>query len=118
LLLKKYEAGEFNEEAAVAASLEEYEAQIAALGRKVGQLTMENDLLKKDAAELSVEARRVVVDRCLASGLSRAQGCRLMGLALSTSYYRPRGRLGPTRPLSGRGSRRFVIATARMATHA
>ena len=47
LWLAKYEAGEFTEEAAVAASLEEYEARIAALERKVGQLTMENDLLKK-----------------------------------------------------------------------
>jgi transposase-like protein len=47
LWLTKYEAGEFNEEAAMAASLEEYEARIAALERKVGQLTMENDLLKK-----------------------------------------------------------------------
>ena len=47
LWLTKYEAGEFNEEAAMAASVEEYEARIAALERKVGQLAMENDLLKK-----------------------------------------------------------------------
>ncbi len=47
LWLVKYEAGEFNEEAAMAASLEECEARIAMLERKVGQLTMENDLLKK-----------------------------------------------------------------------
>lgn len=47
LWLRKYEAGEFSDEAVVAASLEEYEARIAALERKVGQLTMENDLLKK-----------------------------------------------------------------------
>jgi transposase len=47
LWLKKYEAGDFNDEAVVASSLEEYEARIAALERKVGQLTMENDLLKK-----------------------------------------------------------------------
>jgi len=47
LWLVKYEAGEFNEEAAMAASLEEYEARIAMLERKVGQLTMENDVLKK-----------------------------------------------------------------------
>lgn len=47
LWLTKFEAGEFSEEAAMAASLEEYEARIAALERKVGQLTMENDLLKK-----------------------------------------------------------------------
>lgn len=47
LWLKKYEAGEFSEEAALAFSLEEYEARIALLERKVGQLTMENELLKK-----------------------------------------------------------------------
>lgn len=47
LWLKKYKVGEFTEEAAVASSLEEYEARIAALERKVGQLTMENELLKK-----------------------------------------------------------------------
>jgi len=47
LWIKKYEAGEFTDEAAVAESMEEYEARIAALERKVGQLTMENDFLKK-----------------------------------------------------------------------
>lgn len=47
LWLKKYEDGEFTEEAALASTLEEYEARIAQLERKVGQLTMENDLLKK-----------------------------------------------------------------------
>jgi transposase len=47
LWLRKYEAGEFTDEAVVASSLEEYEARIAALERKVGQLIMENDLLKK-----------------------------------------------------------------------
>ena len=45
--LQKYEDGEFTEEAALASTLEEYEARIAQLERKVGQLTMENDLLKK-----------------------------------------------------------------------
>jgi len=47
LWLVKYQAGEFNEEAAIAVSIEEYEARIAALERKVGQLTVENELLKK-----------------------------------------------------------------------
>jgi transposase len=45
--LTKYQEGEFTDEAAVADSLEGYEARIAALERKVGQLTMENELLKK-----------------------------------------------------------------------
>ena len=47
LWIKKYEGGEFNEEAALASTLEEYESRIALLERKVGQLTIENDLLKK-----------------------------------------------------------------------
>lgn len=47
LWLKKYEDGEFSGEAALASTLQEYEARIALLERKVGQLTLENDLLKK-----------------------------------------------------------------------
>ena len=47
LWAKKYEAGEFNEDAIVTSTLKESEARIAALERKVGQLIMENDLLKK-----------------------------------------------------------------------
>jgi transposase len=47
LWLAKHQAGEFSEEAAVADSMEEYEARIAALERKVGQLTLENELLKR-----------------------------------------------------------------------
>ena len=43
----KHEAGEFEDEQVSAALLAEYESRIAALERKVGQLTMENDLLKK-----------------------------------------------------------------------
>ena len=43
----KYEAGEFTDDVAVADTIDEYEARIAALERKVGQLTMENDFLKK-----------------------------------------------------------------------
>lgn len=44
--MKKYEAGEFDEDAEAASVLHEYEAKIAALERKVGQLTMEIDFLK------------------------------------------------------------------------
>ena len=45
--MAKYEAGEFDDETAAAEVLAQYEARIAELERKVGQLTMENDLLKK-----------------------------------------------------------------------
>ena len=43
----KYEAGEFDDEQGQGDVLARYEARIAELERKVGQLVMENDLLKK-----------------------------------------------------------------------
>ena len=45
--IEKYEAGAFDEDRETASSLRGYQAKIAALERKVGQLTMELDLLKK-----------------------------------------------------------------------
>lgn len=45
--IAKYESGEFDDDQAAAAMLAEYEARIALLERKVGQLALENDLLKK-----------------------------------------------------------------------
>ena len=43
----QYDRGDLNEEVAIASVVVDYEAKIAALERKVGQLTMEIDLLKK-----------------------------------------------------------------------
>jgi transposase-like protein len=43
--LRQFDHGELNAEDAVASTVAEYEAHIAALERKVGQLTMELDLL-------------------------------------------------------------------------
>jgi hypothetical protein len=45
--VKKYEAGEFAGGGPTKADRRAYEAKIASLERKVGQLTMELDLLKK-----------------------------------------------------------------------
>ena len=45
--VKKYEAGEFAGDGPPRADRRAYEAKIAGLERKVGQLTMELDLLKK-----------------------------------------------------------------------
>jgi transposase len=45
--LKKHERGELTVEAHYEADLQDAEAKIAALERKVGQLTMELDLLKR-----------------------------------------------------------------------
>ena len=47
--VEKYQAGEYSEEIADAEVVAEYQARIADLERKVGQLTMENELLKKTA---------------------------------------------------------------------
>ena len=56
--MEKYEAGQLTDVVADAARNEEYEAKIAALERKVGQLTMEVDLLKKARAGNSGRAAR------------------------------------------------------------
>jgi transposase-like protein len=47
LWLTQFDRGELDEEEAAASTVVEYEAHIAALERKVDQLTMELDLLKK-----------------------------------------------------------------------
>ena len=44
--VQKYEAGAFDDDVEAASTLHEYEAKIAALERKGGQLTMEVDFLK------------------------------------------------------------------------
>jgi transposase-like protein len=45
--VKKHEAGEFASDGPIRSGRRAYEAKIAGLERKVGQLTMELDLLKK-----------------------------------------------------------------------
>ena len=47
LWVKKHEAGEFASDGPTGSGRRAYEAKIAGLERKVGQLTMELDLLKK-----------------------------------------------------------------------
>ena len=61
--LAKYEAGEFDDESVQGDLLARYEARIAELERKVGQLVMENEWLKKTrrSAVLGVSANTCVV---------------------------------------------------------
>ena len=47
--IKKYEAGELTQEVHLQEQVSEYEARIGALERKIGQLTMELDVMKKRA---------------------------------------------------------------------
>jgi transposase-like protein len=63
--VKKYEAGEFAGDGPVRPDRRTYEAKIAGLERKVGQLTMELDLLKKGL----ISARRARDETsCVVSG--------------------------------------------------
>jgi transposase len=73
LWLSQYDRGELNAEEAAATTISAYEAQIAALERKVGQLTMEVDLLKKTPRlrpEASSETSSIVSGPlgCLSNG--------------------------------------------------
>src|SRR5260364_193138 len=54
LWLSQYDRGVLNAEEATATTISEYEAQIAALERKVGPLTMEIDWFKKRHGDLSI----------------------------------------------------------------
>lgn len=57
--LEQFDRGELNAEEAAATTIAEYEAKIAALERKVGQLTMEIDLIKKRRVSNSSTAARI-----------------------------------------------------------
>jgi transposase len=52
LWTRKFQRGELNEELAQEDKVRDYEAKIATLERKIGQLVMEVDLLKKRAPTL------------------------------------------------------------------
>ena len=79
----KYEAGEFDDELVQGDVLVRYEARIAELERKVGQLVMENDLLKKNGSDSQAAQRRDLLHRERPEGLSVRRGCQLMNLARS-----------------------------------
>ena len=59
--VEKYQAGDLSEEIHDAEKVREYEATIAALERKIGQLVMELDLVKKrDQIQRSAEPLSIV----------------------------------------------------------
>lgn len=73
--VQKYEAGAFDDEVEAANMLHEYEARIAALERKVGQLTMEVDFLKgaqRQARSPSAETTSVVAGPVVSASNGRA----------------------------------------------
>lgn len=88
LWLTQYDRGELDAEEVEATLVTEYEAKIAALERKVGQLTMELDLLKKSTAPASRDRQRDAVNRYRSAGCSVRRGCQVIGLPRSSFYYR------------------------------
>lgn len=86
--LAHYDRGELNVEEVEASLIDEYEAKIAALERKVGQLTMEMDLLKKSTAVRTRDKQRTLVRRERPQGCSLRRGCKVIKLPRSTFYYR------------------------------
>src|SRR5260364_285098 len=88
LWLSQYDRGELNVEEAAATTISEYGAQIAAFERKVGPLTMEIDLLKKNATAATRKQQRALIyhQRPTACGVQR--GCQMIQLPRSTFYDR------------------------------
>ena len=78
--VQKYEAGDFDEDAAAADLLQQYEARIAALERLVGKQALELEFLKgavRNAPRPKSATTSVIVGP---GALSVAEGCRLMGI--------------------------------------
>jgi transposase len=88
--VQKYEAGAFDDEAAAVDLIETYEARIAALKRLVGKQTLEIEFLKGGSQAHTADQKRAYIRYHRPGGLSVAEGCRLMGIARSTYYDRPR----------------------------
>ncbi|MEO8523150.1 MAG: transposase [Caldimonas sp.] len=74
LWLTQFDNGELTGEEVEASMVIYYEAKIAALERKVGQLTMELDLVKK-TAPAPRERQRGLLDRQRPEGCSIRRGC-------------------------------------------
>ncbi|WP_425195007.1 IS3 family transposase [Paraburkholderia kururiensis] len=60
---------------------------VTVLHAKIGQLTLENDFLKRSAQQGGVAERKAMIDR--AHALPIAQQARLVGIARSSVYYQP-----------------------------
>jgi hypothetical protein len=90
-LAEKYRKGELTLDVQREEQLLESEQKIAALERKVGQLTMELDLLKKGlaAAPSQNNGSSWII---FGPGASPSRGCRMIGLARSTYYCAARTR--------------------------
>src|SRR3954454_1396266 len=90
--VKKYEAGDLAGGRPTAPDRRAYEAKIAGLERKVGQLTMELDLPEKGAPLGTPGERREHLRRERPEACSVRAGCRVMSLAPSSCCHRAKPR--------------------------
>ena len=74
--------------------LQEDEAKIAALERMVGRQALEIEFLKGAPEKRTTAEKREYIRHCRPSGISIAEGCRLMGVlvALRFTTYRTSAR--------------------------
>ena len=84
-LVRKYRTGQLTDEIADAHRIAEYEGKTAELERKVGQLTIEIDLVKK-RARLARWPRGANCSIVSYPKVSPSRGCRTMKVALLTYY--------------------------------
>ncbi len=94
--VERYQAGAFDEDAAAADLLQQYEARIAALERLVGKQALEWEFLKGGSTKRTASEKRAYVGDCRPEGVCIAEGCRLMAISRSAYYGAPMSALDDT----------------------
>ena len=84
--MRKYEAGEYDDDARAADTLQEFEAKVAALEQLVGRAGAGDRVFKKGREKRTLAERRAHIRDHRPAGVSVARGCALMGVARSSFY--------------------------------
>ena len=87
--VERYQAGVFDEDAAAADLVQQYEARIAALERLVGKQALELEFLKGALRNTPPPKSAPTSAIRPAAALSVSEGCRLMAIPRSTYYDAP-----------------------------
>jgi transposase len=87
--VERYQAGAFDEDAAAADLLQQYEARIAALERLVGKQALELEFLKGGQRNAPPARSEPTSAIARPEAVSVAEGCRLMGISRSAYYDAP-----------------------------